>query len=205
MAASKIEICNTALLYLGQQPIRSFNDTGERAQVVAQVYDFCRRQLLSGHPWNFATKRIKLSQLTADPVFGFTYKYPLPADYLRVLRVKDSENDTYVIQDNHILTNKEECLILYIFDQQLSGKFSPQFDEALALNIACKASFKFNQSTTQIQLFNQMFEQAIALARSFDGQEGTAPGLNPNEFLIARLGLANESTNITGNFEDGEI
>jgi len=205
VAASKIDICNTALLYLGQQAITSVNDTSERAIVITKIYDSTRRQLLMGHPWNFSTKRAELTKVTDPPVFGYTYKYAVPSDCLRILRINGSEYDTYVVQDGYILTNSEECKVVYVFDQINSGKFSSQFDEALALSMSTKASYKFNQSTSQIQLFQSMFQEAISLARSFDGQEGTSPGLNPNEFLLARSGLANNSTDISGNFEDGEI
>lgn len=205
MAASKIDICNTALLYLGQQAISSFNDTSERALAVTQIYDSCRRQLLNGHPWNFATKRAVLTQTGTGPVFGYEYRYDLPSDYLRVVRIDQQSDKTFIIQDGYVITDSEECKILYIFDQQVSGKFSAQFDEALSLCIAYKASYKFNQSTSQIQLFKQMYDEALSLARSFDGQEGTSPGLNPNEFLLARSGLANNSVNISGDFEDGEV
>lgn len=205
MAASKIDICNTALLYLGQQAISSVNDTSERAIVITQIYDPTRRQLLYGHPWNFATKRAELTQVTSDPVFGYEYKYAVPSDCLRIIRINKAEYNTYIVQDGYVLTDSEECKIVYVFDLVNSGKFSAQFDEALSLAMAMKASYKFNQSTTQIQLFQSMYQEAISLSRSFDGQEGTSPGLNPNEFLLARSGLANNSTDISGDFEDGEV
>lgn len=205
MAASKIDICNTALLYLGQQAISSVNDTSERAIVIAQTYDITRRQLLVGHPWNFATKRSELNQLSTGPVFGYEYKYAIPNDCLRIVRINKSEYHTYVIQEGYVLSDSEECKIVYIFDQINSGKFSAQFDEALTLAMAMKASYKFNQSTSQIQMFQAMYQEAVSLARSFDGQEGTSPGLNPNEFLLARSGLANTTTDISGDFEDGEV
>ena len=205
MAASKIDICNTALLYCGQQAITSVNDTSERAIIITQIYDSTRMQLLYGHPWNFATKRETLTMVGDEPEFGYTYKYAIPSGCLRIIRINKSEYNTYVVQNGYVLTDSEECKIVYVYDQVTSGKFSPQFDEALALKMAVKASYKFNRSTSQTQMFMSMYQEAVALARSFDGQEGTSPGLNPNEFLIARSGLGNMSTDISGDFEDGEV
>lgn len=205
MSDSKLEICNTALLHLGQQRITSLSDTSERAITVVNVYESTRRTLLASHPWNFAVKRMELSKTNNTPEMTYSYEYPLPSDCLRVLRFNNEETYSYSVENGMVLTDDADLKIVYIFNQTDSSKFSPQFDETLALAIALKCTFKFNTSASHIQVLKALHDEQLALARSSDGQEGTAPGLNPNEFLLGRRGLANTSVDITRNLKDGEI
>lgn len=205
MSDSKLEICNTALLHLGQQRITSISDTSERGITVVNIYESSKRNLLSSHPWNFAKKRMELSKTGNTPEMTYSYEYPIPSDCLRILRFSSEEVYSYSVENGMVLTDDPDLRIVYIFDQTDTSKFSPQFDEALALSIALKVTFKFNTSSSHIQVLKSLYDEQLALARSADAQEGTSPGLNPNEFLLSRRGLANTSVDITRNLKDGEI
>jgi hypothetical protein len=84
MGYSKVEICNLALLSIGQETIQSLTESSQEAVYCAAFYDSARKQLLRGHPWNFATKIVELAALTEDPP-DFTYYYGIPSDCIKVI------------------------------------------------------------------------------------------------------------------------
>ncbi|KKN01516.1 hypothetical protein LCGC14_1127040 [marine sediment metagenome] len=59
MAASVVEICNKALLELGEESITLLTDNNKRAEKCNLVYDDIRDSLMSMHPWKFALRRVQ--------------------------------------------------------------------------------------------------------------------------------------------------
>src|SRR5581483_10865340 len=88
--ASQTGICNRALEKLGEDPIVSINDGSKQAQALKRVYTDTLNALLVEHPWNFAKQRAELAASATPPAWGFSYSYPLPIDFLRLLTIKDS-------------------------------------------------------------------------------------------------------------------
>ena len=61
MAADKVAIANKSLALLGALAITAFDQAGsEEAAAINEVYDDILEEVLSEHPWSFATKRIAL-------------------------------------------------------------------------------------------------------------------------------------------------
>lgn len=89
--ASEVDLCNDALSVVGDVAnVSSINppDTSAQAGHCARFYPMARDQLLSMHPWGFATKRIALA-LTTETSSQWQYIYALPSDYMRALVVMD--------------------------------------------------------------------------------------------------------------------
>lgn len=88
--ASEVDICNVALGHLGDAGTVASLDPPEgsaQAEHCARFYPMARDGLLSVHSWGFATKRIVLAQLAANPP-GWTFAYTRPADALKVLAIQ---------------------------------------------------------------------------------------------------------------------
>lgn len=63
-----VDICNQALIALGQSTIDTLDDENENARRCDAVHDTIRNDLLVKHPWNFAIKRATLVEITkSDP------------------------------------------------------------------------------------------------------------------------------------------
>jgi len=58
--ASDLEICNAALMRLGNEPIASFSDNSKRAKLCLAHYDRIKKDFISKHPWNFSLKKVEL-------------------------------------------------------------------------------------------------------------------------------------------------
>ena len=188
MATSATEISNLALALIGDMRIKDIDGTDERSQVCKLWYGKKRRELLS-HPdvdWTFARVR---AQLTAEatPAFGWGFSYAIPADYLRLRRHTsdvtyhastlyyakgDIPSYPYTIEGNSILTNKEECFILYIKDITDPTKFPPLFEAALYTSMATALATRLaNDPKQQISLLEIYRNVTLPDAMAADGSE----------------------------------
>lgn len=77
---TKVSICSSALILLGQPAIASLTEDSDAARTCAQLYDNMKRLLLAAHPWNFSKKKVALTQSLPVPISGWTYKYAMPTD-----------------------------------------------------------------------------------------------------------------------------
>ena len=90
MATSEIDICNLALLRIGQKvPISSLSDPTVTAKLCGTLYPLSRDTVLGEFHWPFATKHAMLGQLNPTPNTAYTAArggwanaFTLPPDYL---------------------------------------------------------------------------------------------------------------------------
>ena len=90
MAVSVIEICNNALLDLGEDTIMSLGDETKAARLCNQRWPGVRDAVLRTHPWNCCAAQAVLAAASEAPSWRWSAAYPLPLDCLRVLRVAGS-------------------------------------------------------------------------------------------------------------------
>lgn len=85
-AFTKTEILNLALIQAGYNTITNFDaDTSEIANKCRIYYKHVYALLLCMAPWQFATKRAKLTRISLDPddsPFDFEYQFPADTEYL---------------------------------------------------------------------------------------------------------------------------
>jgi hypothetical protein len=176
MAQSKVEICNRALVILGQAGVLSTGQEGQDARTCELMYDPTVRQLLEKGDWTFATRRAKLRQLDETPVFEFQYAYALPGEFLKVqcvmmggIEVRDKK--LYAIEDDSLLCNAAESVYMkYTYSIVDPKKFSELFAEAVANGIARRiGNSSVEASAAQQQVLKGWEEEAIQEAMSFDG------------------------------------
>ncbi len=187
MATSKTDICNSALALIGNAQISDIGGTDTRSTTCKLWYEKKKRELLS-HPdvdWTFARTRKKL---TAEdtPLFGWSNSYAKPADYLRLRRHTDDQtyypntlyykgdipSYPYTIEGQSILTNKDECFVLYIQDIINPTKFPPLFEAALYTSMAAVLATRLAANPKQqIQLLEIYLKVALPDAMAADGNE----------------------------------
>lgn len=92
--ASSLDICNLALAHLGADANVNSIDPPEgsvEAELCARFYYMARDALLESFPWNFATRRAILAELSAWAYNQWEHAYALPADCLQVLAVLSAD------------------------------------------------------------------------------------------------------------------
>ena len=186
LTTTETSICNSALIKVGADRITSMTEDNRRAQLCNEQFSKVRDEVLRTHPWNFALARAEFSQLTTTPAFGYSYEYSIPSDCLRILNLHD-ETIEWKQEGNKVLSDSSTIKARYIKRITAPAEYDSIFIEAMALRLAADLAYSLVQSSTLSQNLLAEYERHMALARSIDAQEGTAPDLIDDSFIEARL------------------
>jgi hypothetical protein len=190
MAASPLKIANSALVKIGCELITSLSDDNKRARIANEQYEKLRDEVLAAHPWNFCVARKEFAVTADTPAWGYNYEYTIPTDCLRVLEIDDDV--PWAVEINPVsgakvlVTDASEVLAKYIRKTTDTTLFSAYFDEVLATRMAADMAYALVQSTSLAQSMMDVYMKMLAQARSFDGQEGTPPELEADDWLNSR-------------------
>lgn len=188
MAASVVEICNSALIQIGAKTISSLTDGTKSAQVCNAMYNRCRKELLRAHPWNFAISYIAMTDTTNTPVADhWTNEFAVPNDVLRILETNqtydaDWEIGYNALGDKVIWTNDDSIEIKYIKDVTNTTMFDANFDEVLAMRLAAAVAYSLTQSQSIQQNMYRTYLEFLRNARFFDAQEHSYEEVLADEF-----------------------
>ena len=176
---SQTDICNLALDLLSAGTVNDTETpTTATESLLNRWYDQSRRKVLREHPWNFAIKRQELAASATAPAFGYSAAFPVPADFVRLLRLDSSDGQSlghteYEVENGSILINTDatSLRLIYIYDITDVTKFDPMFVDLLAYEVALSVAFKVTESNTAIQRVAELQKSRGAMARAIDGQE----------------------------------
>jgi len=183
---AELDVIKQALRNIGANDITSRTDGSHNADVVDDIYDDVRDNLLRAHPWNFATKRAQLTQDATAPTFEFDYAYDLPADWLRTISVhnNDAGLGTFLHRmeqidgTNAIVTSATEVYLRYVHQVSDTTLMPPDFRVALEFALARDLAIPLTGSRSLRQEMREEFKSAMAQARSTDAL-GASPELRP--------------------------
>jgi len=188
LATTKVEICNSALVKIGAEFINDFSDDSTEARLCNLRYDFIRRKVLRGHPWNFALKRVQLAKIAAVPLYQFESQFILPQDVLRVIELADaSDLVDWVVEGRVLLANQSTAKIKYIANITDTSQFDAHFDEVIAWELAWDLVYKITESISLRQQLRDDLKDEKPRAMSFDAQEGQLQSVESNEWIDARV------------------
>lgn len=196
-AATFVDIANAALIKLGVKTIMSFDDNSTEANVVKERYEACRDIVLRMYPWNCATQRVTLAQLTMGPAFGYAYQYSLPADCLKVLGVsyggvdddrQGSYSVNYKIEGRTLLSDQTSIALRYIYAVSDATVLDPLVADCISCWLAMDVSRKLTPSTISRDTLRKEFYDQFKLAKNADSQEQVSRRLNFAHFEHARVG-----------------
>lgn len=187
MAATEVAICNSALIKLGVETITALSDNSRQALLCNLQYAKTRDKLLISHPWNFAIKRALLVVTVTAPVYEFDYQYTLPTDCLRVWETQyGADQDFYQVEGGFLYSNYTDVYIKYIAKITDTTKFTPAFDDLLALDLAIELEFALVQSNSFKNTLIGERKEILRDVRSFDAQENPSYPFQDDVFLNAR-------------------
>ncbi len=181
MSASKVEICNLAISWLGGQLITALTDNTTEAILCNANYEMSRRAVLEEREWTFAIKRVTLTPLVATPLFGYSYSFTSPPDSLRLINVYDPRHDgrntpptlPHVLEDKIIYADINEIDVKYIWDQQTSTRFSSLFDQVLAAHIASRIAIPLTENKSMMEDMYKLYDDTLDRAAASDGLQGS--------------------------------
>jgi hypothetical protein len=190
MATDSTAICNSSMIKLGVEKIASLAENSRAAILCNEQYDKKRKQLLQSHYWNFAIKRHAFVDSGSTPEYEFAYAYTIPSDYLRMAGTEYSPSPDgsplYQREGAYILSNYSPFRGKYVYDLTDTTKFTPTFDEALALLIALDLCHTLTQDKGLWDRLQAELKEVLRDTRSFDAQENPSYPLMEDIFINAR-------------------
>ena len=173
--SSVVQICNIALTNIGEDKIAALNEENERARQCNLRYEDCRDAVLRSHPWNCAIARAELSADVTAPAWGYSKRYALPSNCLRVLDIQDYYVD-YSIEGRYILTDATSMKILYIKKVTDPTEFDSLLLHAIGLKLASEIAENLTGKSELRDRMLAKYLQILSEARGVDSQERSMPG-----------------------------
>jgi hypothetical protein len=186
---SEVAICNNALLKIHAQTITALTDNSQEAVACNILYSQMRDDVLTAHPWNFAIAEATPSLSVDAPIITqFSYKYLIPADSLRIIKVTDSSGNLHAfkVKGGFIHTNGSSIKCEYIKKQTDTAMFSSQFVDVLATRLASELAYALAGSSERSQFLAQLYSEKIKEAKRRDGQEGTPDRITASTWIKSR-------------------
>jgi hypothetical protein len=199
--AGKVGIANVGLQAIGGSTITSFNQGTKNANVVNDIYEELRRNLLS-YAWNFATNRVELARSTTVPAYQFEYAYVLPSDWIYTVSVHENDlgagttfyKSEQVGGQTALLSDSENLYLRYVKDEDDPNLMPADFRFALSMALARDMSIPIANSVVMYDKFEGVARKALIKAKATDAQ-GSFPESRPRgSWADSRNGLRGNST-----------
>ena len=169
--ASTVDICNGALNQLGATTILSLTEDSKNARLCNSRYTQVRDAVFRSHPWNCLQERVELAQSTTTPAWGYSFKYDLPGDCLRLLRILDFDSD-HKVEGRSILSNNSSMKILYISRVTDPNQYDENLRETLSAALAADIAYAITSNNTTQQNMLALYQEKLRDARFVDSTEG---------------------------------
>lgn len=195
----RVDICNMALSWLGEDEITSIEDPSTRALQLKINYIPARDATLEAHEWSFAIERFVPGIVAGQPQWGDYNAFSVPAEIIRVLTV-DRNTDTgmdlgriggreqldWVFERNLILCREDVIYCRGIRRIEEEGRFSPLFVHAFAAKLAALVALNLTASAEIQGNMYALYDQFISEAKSRDGLQGRSRRIRSRYLLKSR-------------------
>lgn len=186
--ATAVSICSNALQMLGAKPINDFDERTEHARLCANLYPSVRDDLLRGHPWNCAIKRVILAPLIDTPAFDFDYQFALPGDWLRTIQVgRKGQPLEYRSEGRNLLACVTALPLVYVFRNEVEQSWSTNLVELAELQMAAKMAYAVTKSSSIRDSYRDEFARAFKVAKAIDGQDDPPEEFDSGTLLESRF------------------
>ena len=169
--ASTVDICIGALNQLGATTILSLTEDSKNARLCNSRFTEVRDAVFRSHPWNCLQTRVGLASSTTTPAWGYQFKYDLPGDCLRLLKILDYDSN-YKVEGRKVLSNTETMKILYVARVTDPNEYDELLRETLSASLSADIAFAVTSNNTTSQNMYQLYQEKLKDARFVDSTEG---------------------------------
>jgi hypothetical protein len=172
-----IEIAGLALGWIGTRGLNSFDEDTDEARLCEAFFGVALDSLLEDRVWTFATRRVKLDPDAEAPLFGYAYKFLIPAYLVRVHRVDEPDGDgrlDWRREGNYILANAPQVCVIGIERVTDTSLYSPSFCLALAAKLASLIVVALEDDVKKQGAMLTLAEKYLKDAAAMDGSQGRA-------------------------------
>ena len=199
MAISQLSLYNEALRLLGERSLLSLTEERVSRRVMDNIWnDGIVNYCLEAGPWKFALRAVEIPKLdTVTPVFGYTYAFDKPADWLRTAGISGEETMQtplldYAEEVGYWFANVNPLYARYVSNDanygSLFSRWPPTFAKYVAAIMAFEAAPTLAPEKAVIDRVYATITQRLKLARSADALGGPTSYLPTGSWTRARLG-----------------
>jgi hypothetical protein len=180
--ASRIEICNLALGWIGEAPIADMDENRPPARYCRLYYPGALEDVLREHPWNFAQARERLAPVDVPEGWGMAYRHayarPARCVALHFLVGEDGRTNEHFRHTDDgaatmILANIPRAFAQFTRLVEDTETYDSKFVQTLARRLQCLlvgALLKRNASA--VQEAETLYRKVLAEAMTADAREG---------------------------------
>ena len=181
--ASKLDIFNMALGFIGTRTIASPNENTPEAIQCGLYWDRARRTALEDYPYSFAQRRVKLAQKALPAVYKgeWHYCYGLPNTCLKVREVHDGRERgrkiPYRLQHDEgqevvILTNVADAMAEVTVDVTNISLWDEQCCMMVARKLAALVAVPLlKNNPSKVQELERLYQLAVPTSEGQDASE----------------------------------
>lgn len=196
-AAVELQAANGALARLGEARLASLDENRAAARAIKDAFGSVRDALLRRHVWNFALTWATLARDPTAPAGSFANAFPLPSDYLRVVRVNELPESAWSVETARgaedatalrpvLYTDAASARIGYIRSVEHVSLWDPLFLEIFELELAARISGVLGHSGSDA--LTAEAGRKLASARRIDEREASRGTVTRNvSFVSVRL------------------
>ena len=134
---------------------------------------------INGEDFDAFTTGGKCGVASAEPAFGFTYRYALPSDYIAMMEINGNEEGgiPYAVEGAELLSNEAEMQARYIYRNTTVS----QWDENFKMLASYKLAFVLANSITNLSALAERWENTYEKEKSkTKGQKSQEAGTGPS-------------------------
>lgn len=190
MPISNTKIANNALIGIGVQTINNLADQNKRANIMNELFEPARDEMIEGYEWNFAIHRQALvaKAITTEQALAYTNAFELPVDpyCLRAIRMIESD-EFFKVEGRTLLTNISAVNLKYIKLVTDPVFFTPSFIAALVALLQSRSILALKKDVDAVGALFALHQELLLKAKGNDGQEGTAEDFSSTELTDVRF------------------
>lgn len=192
MASDPLDICNEALVLLGENPIDDLDSALTGAIVAKTFYRGRADSLMAAHPWVFNRALVDLSRLSAAPpaASGYAAQYQLPNPCYRIVcpYVDGRPLAEWGVAGQVIYLDAEatETVALEYHTRCTESLWPPEFRRAVMLGLAADMAIPITEDPARAKLLNDLLLRQLAEARHKNATEKPAIRLRTGRLAARR-------------------
>jgi hypothetical protein len=182
--ATDVSICSNALLLLGQSSINTLAES----PIAQNLWPSVRETVQRSHPWNCCIRRRILAPDVTPPEFDWSYRFPLPEDWLRTLQVGETGREIdYQSEGSFLLANDPALYLRYVAANEDVASWDTLLVNAATYGMAAALAYPVTSSASLANVMEQKLQQALREARTVDGQDDPPQTMGDFPLLAARF------------------
>lgn len=175
--ASKVQICNLALIRVGASRITSLSDNTETAKLCNTLYDDTAEEVMSRGEWTSVITRATLNQTTNTPAYGFAFEFQLPTNprQLKILDINEitTGDVAFRIEGDKLLSDESTMKIRYMGFLDDTGSYDTYLKRSITLKLSSLLALPLTGSVQLANNLNIEYERSITSGLAMNGQQGS--------------------------------